>query len=387
MEKRKNIANYILMATIFIITTLEWHFAEWYGKFTPYGTLIMFAGLSLALLFYVDLRIAIKDPVFIMLGAVFAIAVINLFIIGSNKGCILVVANMSVMLYLANKVNFTKKQMIVTLCYLAFFFFYWTIDVKGYFKGYNTNYGGLILITGFACLMVISEYITDYLRENKNWKGFIYAIIEVFCIALAFNIISWYRSRSALIGLIVLLLIKFIPMKLISNKILYFLFTLLGTVGGVLVSILYIFLGRLKETINLTLFYKDIISGREILWSELWGAFLKMPLTGIGSAYEVKTDFMNGMLEVHNGMLDILIVHGVIVFIPICLLFTKRLLTNRESVASSRISKAAFAAIIAMMATSFFENFIIVQPFTIVLLVLFAQMNFFECKTDKLKDE
>lgn len=375
MEKRRNIANYILMAAILLITTLEWHFAEWYGKFTPYGTLIMFACLSVMLLLYVDLREAFKDPVFIMICVTFIIAVINLFIVRSNKGCILVVANMLIMLYLANKVRFTKTQMLITLCYMAFFFFYWTVDVKGYFKGYNTNYGGLILITGFALLMVVSEYITAYLRVKRELKGWIYAALELFFIALAFNIISWYRSRTALIGLIVLLMLKFLPVKFITNKIVYTLITLFGMLGGVGVSVLYILLGRLKESINLTLFYKDIISGREILWSELWGEFLKMPLTGIGSAYEVKTDFMEGMLEVHNGMLDILIVHGIIVFIPICLLFTKRLIDNRDRVASDKIKKAAFSALIAMMATSFFENFIIVQPFTLVLLVLFAEMN------------
>lgn len=379
MEKRLNIANYILIATLLLITTLEWHFAEWYGLFTPYGTLIMFVGLLAAALLYVDFKNIFRDPVVWLLAGTSAFALLNIIRIRSGVGCLLVVLNMSLMLYLANKVRLTKNQTYAVLIYLAIFFFYWTIDVKGYFKGYNTNYGGLILITGFGALMVLSEFITDYFRKIKNEKkgkwGYAYVVLELFFIALAFNIISWYRSRAALIGLLVLLAIKLLPIKFISNRVVYAITCIFGTLGGVLVSLIYIGFGRLKDTINLTLFYKDLISGREVLWSELWLAFLDNPITGIGSSYEVKTDFMNGMLEVHNGMLDILIVHGIIVFIPIFLLFTKRLLDNRAMVSGNRVCKMAFASIICMMATSFFENFIIVQPFTLVILFMFAIQN------------
>lgn len=375
MEKCQNIANYILIGALLLISTLEWHFAEWYETFTPYGTLIMFVALSATLLLYVKISSLIKDPVFWLICGTVIFAGINLLILNSNKGCILVVADMSLVLYLSNKVRFTKSQMHFILSYLAFFFFYWTVDVKGYFKGYNTNYGALILITGFACLMVLSEIFTDYLRGKNDKKGYLYAVPELFFIALAFNIISWYRSRAALVGLIILLIIKFIPLKVIKNKAVYYALTLFGTIGGVVVSLVYIAFGNLKETVNLTLFYKDLISGREVLWSELWNAFLQKPITGIGSSYVVKTEWMDGMLEVHNGMLDIMIVHGIIVFIPIFLLFTKRLIDNRFAVSNSRINKALFGALICMMATSFFENFIIVQPFTLVILFLLAFQN------------
>lgn len=375
MEKRYNVANCILIGSLLIISTLEWHFAEWYGMFTPYGTLIMFVSLSAALLLYNDVVGLMKDPVFWLICGTVIFAFINLLILDSNKGCILVVANMSIVLYLSNKLKFTKGQMHFILSYLALFFFYWTVDVKGYFKGYNTNYGALILITGFACLMVLSEIFTDYLRKKNDKRGYLYVALEMFFIALAFNIISWYRSRAALVGLIVLLFIKFIPLKIMNNKVVYYILSLFGTLGGIAVSLIYIAFGNLKESVNLTLFYKDLISGREVLWSELWNAFIQRPITGIGSSYVVKTEWMDGMLEVHNGMLDIMIVHGVIVFIPIFLLFTKRLFDNRVVASESRINKACFGALICMMATSFFENFIIVQPFTLVILFLLAFQN------------
>ena len=375
ISKRQNIGNIILMIAIFAITTLEWHFSAWYALFTPYGTLITFVALVAATLCYVDIKDMVKDPVFWLIAGTSAIALMNLFIIGSNKGCILVVLDMGIVLYLANKIRLTKKQTFIVLGYIAFFFFYWTIDVKGYFKGYNTNYGGLILITGFACLMIISEYITKYLREHPGKFNKLYIIVELFFIALAFNIIAWYRSRTALIGLITLLLIKLIPIKVITNRIVYMCVSVFGTLGGVITSLAYIGFGKLKGVVDIQLFYKDLISGREVLWNELWQEFMKSPLTGIGSSYVVKTDFMEGMLEVHGGFLDILIIHGIIVFIPLFLLFTKRLLDKRTVVSKNKINKSVFGAIICMLVTSFFENFIIVQPFTLMILILFSQLN------------
>ncbi|MDO4965629.1 MAG: hypothetical protein Q4E51_02885 [Lachnospiraceae bacterium] len=375
ISKRQNIGNIILMIAVLAITTLEWHFSTWYALFTPYGTLITFVALVAATLCYVDIKDMVKDPVFWLIAGTSAVALMNLFIIKSNKGCILVTLDMGIVLYLANKVRLTKKQTLITLCYMAFFFFYWTVDVKGYFKGYNTNYGGLILITGFACLMIISEYITKYLREHPSKYNKLYILVELFFIALAYNIIAWYRSRTALIGLITLLLIKFTPVKIITNKVVYTLISIFGTIGGVITSLVYIGFGHLKGVIDIQLFYKDLVSGREVLWEELWQEFIKSPLTGIGSSYVVKTDFMEGMLEVHGGFLDILIVHGIIVFIPLFMLFTKRLLDKRNIVSDNKINKAVFAAIICMLITSFFENFIIVQPFTLVILLLFAQLN------------
>lgn len=376
INKKQNIGNYIILATIFIITTLEWHFADWYGRFTPYGTLITFMGLVIASLFYLNIKNTIKDPVFYLCIFTALFALFNILKIGSGKGCLLVVLDMLLILYLANKVSFTVIQKYIFLGYIAFFFFYWTIDVKGYFKGYNTNYGGLILISGFACLMIITEIAKEKIRSlNKKWAMILAYVAEFVFIVIGYSIISWYRSRTALMGYIILLLLKYLPLKFVTNKIMYCLFTMLGTIGGVIVPFVYIFLANFLNKLNVQLFYKDLVSGRELLWSELISAFLKTPITGIGSSYVVKTDFMNGMLEVHNGMLDILIVHGVVVFIPICLMLTKRLLDKRNFASDMNMNKIVFASIICMLVTSFFENFIIVQPFSLIIFCLIVLLN------------
>ena len=396
MEKIKNLANkitpnmvgnYIIIAGILVITTLEWHMFDWYQMFTAYGTLITFFALAGAFFCYVNIKDALKDKLFWVMVATDIIALANLFIIGSSKGSILVVVDMMLIIYLADKMKYTEKQTYFVLAYIAFFFFYWTIDVKGYFKGYNTNYGGLILITGFAFLMILMQVFNDkliykygeYLGEygkalgRKSWikRFFWYPIVYLFFIALAFNIISWYRSRTALMGLIALLAIMVIPRKVLVNKVVYAIISVMTTVGAVGFAGLYIFLGRLGDGEGVQLFYKSIISGRNEIWSELITEFLKQPLTGIGSSYEMKLDYMAGMIEAHSAMIDILVVHGIVVFIILCGLLLYRVLCLRKQTGECSVGKAVFAALVCMLVTGFFENYYIVQPFSLILLSLF----------------
>ena len=284
---RYDIGNWFIIAGILIITTLEWHMFDWYQASTRYGTLITFVSLAGAFFCYVKIEDAIKDKLFWVMVLTDVIALANLFILHSSKGSILVVADLMLIIYLADKMCFTKKQSYFILAYVAFFFFYWTIDVKGYFKGYNTNYGGLILITGFAFLMVLMQVFNDKLLfeygrfrgeygkalGRKYWikRYFWYPIAYLFFIALAFNIISWYRSRTALMGLLALLAIMLIKKSTLSNKIVYTLISVLATAGSVIFTRIYIILGNANDGEGLQLFYKSLISGRNDIWGECWG--------------------------------------------------------------------------------------------------------------------
>ena len=382
---RQTIGNWLIMAGIFVITTLEWHFFDWYQTFTRFGTLITFFCLAGAFFCYQNVKDALKDKLFWLMAVTDIIALVNLFILGSNKGCLLIIVDFMLILYLSDKIDFTRRQTFVFLAYTAFFFFYWTIDVKGYFKGYNTNYGGLILITGFAALMIIMQVFNGELVEKyyaltaefgkaEGRRGFIkrffyYPVVYLFFIALAFNIISWYRSRTALMGLLALLAIIIIPRKVVMNKYVYNMICVAATVGSVAFSGIYILLGQIGDG-GMQLFYKDIISGRNRIWNELWRAFLEKPLTGIGSSYVMKLDFMEGMLEAHSAMMDILVIHGVIVFIPVCGLLLYRLIKLRNVFEKSTLGKTVFAAVICILITGFFENYYIVQPFSLILLTI-----------------
>ncbi|MCR4808165.1 MAG: O-antigen ligase family protein, partial [Lachnospiraceae bacterium] len=179
-------------------------------------------------------------------------------------------------------------------------------------------------------------------------------------------------SRCALLGLVAFAILMIIPLKVWKNKMFYLLVTLATTAGSVLFTLLYVWLGYMKDIFRIRIFYKDIISGREEIWSELWGAFIKQPVTGIGSSYEMQLDWLGGLFEVHNGLLDILIVHGIAVFVVVLVFIIKRFLELHGSACSSHLNKCAMAGVFAMMLPAFMENYIIVPPFSIILLILIS---------------
>lgn len=370
-DKRIAVGNAAILASVFVLTTLEWHFYAWYQAVAPYGTLIATLGLLVTLFCYVDVKEMTGDPAFLLMAGADAVALVNLFIIGSGKGAFLTVFDFLLILYLANKIRMSRKWFMISACYIGFFFIYWTVDVKGYFKGYNTNYGGLILISGFFFAVYVLEYLRHYLvevkgRERAKWL----ILLTLFFFAWGYNIIAWYRSRCALLGLVAFAVLMLIPLKVWKNKIFYLCVTLATTLGSVLFSLLYVWLGYMKDTFRVRIFYKDIISGREEIWSELWGAFIKQPVTGIGSSYEMQLDWLGGLFEVHNGLLDILIVHGIAVFAVTLIFIIKRFLELHEASCSSGLNKCAMAGVFSMMLPAFMENFIIVPPFSLILLIL-----------------
>ena len=174
----------------------------------------------------------------------------------------------------------------------------------------------------FAVTGLVAFY--ERLKESeKKGSRFIFVFI-LFMFLWGYNIIAWYRARCALLGLVVFALLMLVPMKVWANRVFYALVTFAMTAGAILISLVYVWLGR-TGTFDIRIFYKDIISGRDAIWADLWSAFIKMPLTGIGSSYKINVDWMGGMFEVHNGLLDILIVHGAVVFAVTVFMLIKRL--------------------------------------------------------------
>lgn len=372
-SKRIQIGNLSIIIAFLILTNGCWHEIEWYHFFAPLGTVITFVALVVATLCYVDIRKLIKDREFYLVVACCVVTLINIFVVKSGIGAFFTSADLVLMLYLADKIVISDKILAGICIYSAIFFYYWTFDVKGYFKGYNTNYGGLVLITGFIYAIIVIVYIREYMKNKGNNKGYIAMLFPLlFMFAWGYNIISWYRARCALLGLIIIAVLMLIPRKILANKYIYRILCLGMTVGAIAVSGIYILLGKIKEVFTIRIFYKDILSGREEVWSELWTEFLKKPLTGIGSAYQIKVEFMEGVFEVHNGLLDILIVHGIIVFVMICYLLVKRLFALDKYIGTNEYKKAAFVGMMAILGVSFAENFFIVPPYIISFMILFA---------------
>ena len=372
LTKRIMIGNTSLIAAIVLLTVALWNEYSWYEAVAPYTTLVSLVFLAVTLVCYVPVKEAVRDRAFWLMAAGSAVALINIFVVGSGKGAWLTATDVLIVAYLADRIRLSKKAMWFVIIYTGFYFFYWTFDVKGYFKGYNTNYGGLVLITGFV--FAITGIIAFYEILKKTEKGgarFLFAFL-LFMFVWGYNIIAWYRSRCTLLGFVVFILFLLVPPKAWNNKVFYTISTLTMTAGSIVVSLAYVWIGKYAGSMNVQVFYKDLISGRNEIWSDLWQAFWQKPLTGIGSSYKINVDWMGGIFEVHNGLLDILIVHGIIVFAITLYLLVSRLLKLREAAAGSRVAASAVSAVFAILATSFMENFIIVPPFLLCTLVLIA---------------
>ncbi len=362
----------VLAIAIVIETAALWNEYVWYESAAKYMTLISLAVLAAVFLCCVPLKEAVRDPYFWITSAGIAAALINIMIIDSGKGAFLTAADVLLAAYLAGRLRLTPPLIWFTYMYVGFFFFYWTFDVKGYFKGYNTNYGGLVLITGFV--FAVTGLIAFYERlKNSTPAGarFLLATI-VFMFAWGYNIIAWYRARCALLGLIVFGVLLLVPAKIWAKKPFYALVTFAMTAGAIVVSLVYVVLGKYIRNMDIQVFYKDIISGRDEIWADLWSAFLKMPVTGIGSSYRINVDWMGGMFEVHNGLLDILMVHGIPVFAATIVVLIQRLLRLGKKAAENIVARSAVSAVFAILAGSFMENFFIVPPFLLCTLVLIA---------------
>ena len=371
-NNRIKIGNAALIASVVIQTILLWNVYGWYEAIVPYATLISFVMLVAATLCYVPPARLIKDVYFWIVSFGCIVAGINLLLIDSGKGAWLTAADVLIVAYLGDKIKLSRTSVYALCAYIGFYFYYWTYDVKGYFKGYNTNYGGLVLITGFVFAVTgITAFRKRLEKETPSGARFLFCF-SLFMFAWGYNIIAWYRARCALLALIVFAVCLLIPAKVWAKKAFFAIVTALATAGAVVISIVYVWLGNISDSIKLRIFYKDIISGRNEIWADLWSAFWVHPFTGIGSSYKIDVGWMGNIFEVHNGFLDILIVHGIIVFAVTAFMWIRMLLPLCEKAASSIVARSAVMAVFAILAGSLAENFFIVPPFLLCTLVLIA---------------
>jgi len=363
--------NVTLIVAVIAQTLLLWNEYSWYEAVVPYVTLISLVALAITVLCYVPVKEALRDKYMWLVAAACIVAGINILVTDSGKGAWLTAADVLLVIYLSDKIRLTNIMMWFMYVYIGFYFYYWTYDVKGYFKGYNTNYGGLVLITGFVFAITGIIAFREKLKKDSPAGAKFLSFFLLFMFAWGYNIVAWYRARCALLSLIVFAVLMLVPHKWWKNRVFYSIITYSATIGSVLLSLVYVWLGKLSDSVSLRIFYKDIISGRNEIWADLWGAFVKQPLTGIGSSYSINVRWMT-IFEVHNGLLDILIVHGLIVFAITCFMLIRVLLGLRDHAAGSVVSKSATAAVFAILAGSFAENFFIVPPFLLCTLVLIA---------------
>ena len=329
-----------------------------YALTTPYATLIILFCIAAVFLGSVNPieRLKHKDFELIITAAAAVVAALNLIIIGSNKGAFLIVADNALLFYLAGKVPLSLRCRKFMCAVGISLIIPWYSVVRWF---YNFNMAGLVFIT----FMIMGELLLEYVKNDFELYYLKYVQLLLFIVTLLFTIC--YLARSA--ALCVLLFgIVWLLLPRITQSFGYYVLMVISTLGSILFTGFYTLMGF--TGLDLRFLNKDLLSGRQDIWKELWGAFAAKPLTGIGSSYKMKSFFI---FEVHNGLMDILVVHGIIVFVLLMILLVKRLLELKGAYKSFYPEKRlAIAGIYCYLFASFFENCFIVPPYCIVVFVL-----------------
>ena len=289
------------------------------------------------------------------------IALVNLFILHSNKGAFLTAADVLMAAYLMGRLELSRGERFYFGCLGSAFLLWWYCTVRWYF---NFNMTGMIFMLTALMAMLMMEMLKE--RGDFPYLGFVQVITYVTATMLCLL----YHARCVLAGMIVGGVLYLILPFILKRGALRHALVFAATFGSILFTLFYMSMDALG--LNITVLYKEVLSGRQYIWRELWEALLSMPLTGIGSSYHLKSFFI---FEVHNGLFDILAVHGVLVFACVVALLYGRLLRTLERADGSVYSRLCLAGAFAMLFTSFFENFFINSPYLLILLILICSVE------------
>lgn len=337
--------NWIPIAIMMVFYGGTWVSPWFYHVTERYNSLIIF--VALALLFFINVdwvrQLKGRDTILIAMLLALGLASVNLFIIDSNKGCILVLADFLLMLYTAPHIRFTKRQYrTLAVFFLVMYGIWFAHDME---FSYNTNTGATYTVfTMFAAFIIIA-----FLAKRKEIFGYLVVLV----LLRTGTLVMWHLARGAFSALFFFICFYFFFMLWrpeIHKKTFAFI-SAFAVFGSLLFVWAYVALSKTGYNAQMPIFYKDIFSGREDIWTEVWNMLIEQPLLGIGSGYELKSFFEYNM---HNAMYDILIVHGVIVFIISAYLIIRRLTGMRMRVMKSTYTHIAASAVFAI----FFESFI-----------------------------
>lgn len=226
-KKKETIGSWLVILALFLATNIEWNYIQWYLKFAPYDLYALIGTLAIASLCYFRSE-DIKSFKYVSFGIAFAImAIIGKIGLKSNQIFLFSIIGFFV-IYLGSKIKFSVMQGMLSAFWLGLFYFYWTFDVKGFFKGYDVYYGSIILFTGFVFTFIFIEYIKFYIKSVYSGKNklisflstndYLISCFQVFMVAWAYNIMSWYQSKMAFVYSMVFVALMILPKRIKKTK-------------------------------------------------------------------------------------------------------------------------------------------------------------------------
>lgn len=369
MEKKriKEIVDWCIAGLVIIAICMAYISRQYYDKIIRYAAVINF--IILAMLFcnhinWVE-RIKNKEKELLLLIVAVVISLINIVFSHSGYGVIFNITNFLLILYLADKVKLDRKLYgaVGLACIVILGIWIGKGD-----KTFNTNHASMILfsLSGFAITELI--FIMEFYKKEVWGK----VISFLFMLGIILPLVIKLRARCVVVGIGVFFVVNYlIPKAAWGCKWLYR--TCVGILigGSILFPLWYVWLWKSGVTIDTRVFGKRFFSGRDIVWDQFLTAFYKEPFTGIGS--DILTKIPDAAYtEVHNGLLHILVVHGIFIFAIVAYFLGKRLFQIQEKAAESMVVRQCIAVIVAQAAVSVFENYFILAFYNIFILLLFC---------------
>lgn len=350
----------IIIFLFFVFTTMT-TLSLW-EKFTYIAPPFIFVSLGILFLNHVSLKDCFQNKeteFFLMCGGIL-LGGINIILIKSNIGAFFTIADFLLILYLANKVRFDRIQM-GTIAFASFLIlFYWLFINKesyGYYLA-NPNGSSLIVLTSFC---VFASFLIYYLSpfQMPKWL-FPAAILFLVCIIGA-RILS-FNCRGVLLAVIAWAGTYYILPK--KN------YTIPFVMGASLLTpVICVLLWKSGTVDGVYVLGKRVASGRDIIWYQFSQIFLEHPITGLGSNLDVMAPDLY-IKEVHHALLDILFIHGLPVFLIVLYFLYKRIQEVFTS-SSAPVKAVCIASIYGMLAAGTFENYYIVSPYNMLMLIIF----------------
>lgn len=344
---------------------------------TGYSMFVRFASpgvfLALSCIFFANInlweQLRKKDIELILVIAAVFLSLINMIIVKSNYGAIFSIADMLLILYLADKSKFTNRQLFIPTISCSIPFLIWILFKRPTLSSCDFNTNGAAFII-FACGILAICGISYFLEKKAAPPKLYHLIAGIFIVSVLIQSLRLH-ARGSMLGILCFAVVYFIlPKKPWTAYAILF--------GSIAFPFVYLLLWKSGVTLSISIADKNFYSGRELIWNEFLNAFLKYPITGIGSNFERMVP-NSPLYEVHHAILNILFVHGTPVFLITLYLWIKRLKGLFHYTSFTANQMMCLAGIYGMMVIGTFENFYISAPFNMIyymLMVLIYQKNF-----------
>lgn len=370
----RDVVNTLLLLCLFVFYTLTFFVPKFYGMTEKYVGLFVFVILALLALVNINpiAKFKEKDKYFIALSLTVILTGVNILLVNSGFGCFFVMVNFALVWYLSSEMPFKRWQFYLFGILYALMLIYWFAFVYTWmfadYTSFAMNTNTAATFTVFSMLFVFVFFTELYRRHAAFGLLIAIALVKSFQIAL------YHRSRGAFIMLGAFMVLWFLmPRKLWDKKGFFGSLCVFATLGSLAFVAFYIWLGTKGVNFRMPFFYKNIFSGREQIWLEFWNLFKEKPLTGIGTNVTITSFFE---FNVHNAMYNILVIHGLIVFVLSLYLMYGMFQKGFGKLSERPVGRCAMAAVIAVCIESFFDVDLIWTNYTLNVFLLLLATHF-----------